>query len=560
MLKRVQFENGRLNTVMEMKITNTNKIDSFIHKYLNNNSSALSFFDYDLSSRSQRSRYDELMEMSFQREDLVQALIAYNKEHNPSPLTFEQIDRLKQKESVVVVGGQQAGLLTGPIYTVNKILSILIEARNLEESLSKPVIPIFWIAGEDHDIDEVNHTFFTDGKETKKIKIPERNDLKQPVSERIIAEEEAKKVIKDAFQFLPETEHTSFLYKKLLEDIKEGITYSNWCAKLLNQLFSGTGLVLMDAADPRIRKIEQPYFCEMIQKNDTIRASFLEQARKMKKEDFGEPITIDQENAHLFFHEEKQRFLLERLDDGGYREKEGSRRWSEEQMLEEVSTGRLSLSNNVVTRPLMQDLLLPVHTFIAGPGELKYWGTLKQVFHSFDRSMPLVKPRYHITYLSRRSEKTLKTYRLDSKKVTFEGTAYERDQIINDGKVADDVKIFNKAKEKLQNFEHKLKEDISPLGKGAVLLHEQFRVKMEDQLKNYEKEISHFVESTQRVHLQRLLCLEVEIRPDGNWQERHLNIFPFLNAYGNNLVKDTHNKMLDNRESLHIGHHLYITL
>ncbi|MGJ9381308.1 bacillithiol biosynthesis cysteine-adding enzyme BshC [Salipaludibacillus sp. CF4.18] len=545
---------------MEMKITNTHESGSFIHKYLNNNRNALSFFDYNLSSKSQRSRYDELMRMSFQREELVQALTSYNKKYNAYPRTFAQIERLKQKESVVVVGGQQAGLLTGPIYTVNKILSILIEARDLEESLSSPVIPIFWIAGEDHDIDEVNHTFFTDGKETKKIKITERNDLKQPVSERIIDQEEAKKLVKVAFQFLPETEHTACLYKKLLEDIEQGNTYSEWCAKLLSRLFADTGLVLMDAADPQIRQIEQPYFQEMIRKNDSIRASFLEQAREMKAADFGEPITIDQQNAHLFFHEEKQRFLLERLEDGDYQEKEGSRKWSEDEMLEAVTTGKLALSNNVVTRPLMQDLLLPVHTFIAGPGELKYWGTLKQVFHSFDRCMPLVKPRYHITYLSRRSEKTIRKYQLDTKKITFEGTQQEREQIINDGKAVDDVKVFKKAKKRLAKFEDKLEEGISPLGKGALLLHDQFRLKMKEQLKVYEKEISHFVESTQRIHLQRLLCLEVEVRPNGNWQERHLNIFPFLNLYGEDLVKDTFNEMLDHRKLLETGHHLYLTM
>lgn len=545
---------------MEIKNINTNEDNSFIHKYLNNNKHTLSFYDYNLSASSQKARYDELMKKSYQREKLVNALISYNKKHNPSQKTLEQIERLKAPESVVVVGGQQAGLFTGPIYTVNKILSILVEAKSVEESLAKPVIPIFWIAGEDHDIDEVNHTFFSDGRQAKKIKISERNDLKQPVSERIIGQEEAMEAVKEAFLFLPETQNTSSLYNKLIEDIRNGISYSDWCAKILHRLFSDTGLVLMDAADPEIREIEHPYFYEFIQKNDKIRASFIEQAQSMKEQGYGEPISIDQENAHLFFHEGKQRFLLERSEEGEYWEKDGSRHWTEKQMLEEVGTGKLALSNNVVTRPVMQDMLLPVHTFIAGPGELKYWGTLKQVFHSFDRRMPLVKPRYHITLLSRKSEKTLQTYDLQPKKITLDGTERVREELISNGKTVDDTGVFEKAKHELELLQKRLEQELSPLGKGVSLLHSHFQTKIEMQLDDYQKEVSHFVESKQLVHLRRLEDLEVEVRPNGIWQERYLNIYPFLNTYGSDLITVALKEMLKKRSNLPTGSHLYIFL
>src|SRR5699024_5290643 len=71
--------------------------------------------------------------------------------------TLKNIERLKSDNAVVVIGGQQAGLLTGPLYSVNKVISIIQLAKEQEAELNRPVIPVFWIAGEDHDFDEINH-------------------------------------------------------------------------------------------------------------------------------------------------------------------------------------------------------------------------------------------------------------------------------------------------------------------------------------------------------------------------------------------------------------------
>ena len=71
----------------------------------------------------------------------------------------ENIEAFRKEDSVVVIGGQQAGLLTGPLYTIHKVISIIKLAEEQEKALGKKVIPVFWIAGEDHDLAEVNHVY-----------------------------------------------------------------------------------------------------------------------------------------------------------------------------------------------------------------------------------------------------------------------------------------------------------------------------------------------------------------------------------------------------------------
>ncbi len=93
------------------------------------------------------------------RDKLTEALTEMNKEWDAPESTYKAIERLKEENSAVVIGGQQAGLLTGPLYTINKVLSVIQFAKQQESKLNVPIIPVFWIAGEDHDFDEINHVF-----------------------------------------------------------------------------------------------------------------------------------------------------------------------------------------------------------------------------------------------------------------------------------------------------------------------------------------------------------------------------------------------------------------
>ena len=82
--------------------------------------------------------------------------------------------KTERSKSAAVVGGQQAGLLTGPLYTIHKIISIIVLARQQEEALQIPVAPIFWVAGEDHDLEEINYVHTsTENKGPVKRKLPQ---------------------------------------------------------------------------------------------------------------------------------------------------------------------------------------------------------------------------------------------------------------------------------------------------------------------------------------------------------------------------------------------------
>ncbi|QKS71532.1 bacillithiol biosynthesis cysteine-adding enzyme BshC [Paenalkalicoccus suaedae] len=518
---------------MQVLTNTTYEKPSFLHSYIKHDAQVHRYFDYSLDDT--RARYDEITKYTYQRTELTSALRAFQENYHPDPSAYAQIERLKDPTSVVVVGGQQAGFLTGPLYTVNKIISILHEAKRVERALSKPVIPLFWIAGEDHDVDEVNHTYVHDKEAVKRIRLPERNDVKTPASERYIDPKAAKEQVLTLFKHLPETMYTESLLEELLNDLTKEVTYTTWCAMILHRLFEGTGLVLMDAADPSIREIERPIFADMVSQNERIRANFLETARTFQQEGYGEPITIEEENAHLFYHDGDQRFLLSATETG-FVEKNGSRTWTKEELSDAVQAGNIQLSNNVVTRPVMQDMLLPVHTFIAGPGELKYWSVLKDIFHLFGHHMPIIRPRLQVTLLSRSVSKWLDHYELDLVRVSQQGTEELRNQVINESKVVDHEALFEHVSHVVNNELNDMLQKLAHI-EQIEGIHETAKSKLMKTLGHYEARVTKKVEQKQAVKLSRLLMIEAEMKPEESLQERQLNVYSFLNAHGGDLVK-----------------------
>ena len=155
---------------MKVKHLNIKAANKFATNYLNESKEVMSFFDYTYKDQlSFEKRKRDLSARSFNRVGLVEHIESFMKDWM-TEATKESLKKLALDSSMVVIGGQQAGLYTGPLYSIHKVLSVLQLAKQQEEKLNTPVIPVFWIAREDHDYQEVNHVFLHSKKEVKKNK------------------------------------------------------------------------------------------------------------------------------------------------------------------------------------------------------------------------------------------------------------------------------------------------------------------------------------------------------------------------------------------------------
>ena len=161
---------------MEMLNLSLPAANRFATDYLTGSPGLQSFFHYNFNEKNAYiHRLDELKNRSFMRHELADHIQSFMSSYANSEKITDNINKLRKEDSVAVIGGQQAGILTGPLYTIHKVISIIKLAEQKEAELGVPVVPVFWIAGEDHDYQEVNHVYVMKDNKQEKWVYPEKN-------------------------------------------------------------------------------------------------------------------------------------------------------------------------------------------------------------------------------------------------------------------------------------------------------------------------------------------------------------------------------------------------
>lgn len=502
-------------------------------------------FNYDYHNQEvYQKRLEELYTRKFQRDALANYLFTYNRKFNCSHRTVEYIEKIKNKESVVVVGGQQAGILTGPLYTIHKCISILKFAKEKESILGIPVIPIFWIAGEDHDYDEINHVYIKKNDSAEKLILQAEDPVKTSASLMKWDKEQAVKWSDGVFQQFGETEFTKDIVKKVHHIFDASDTIVDSFAHLLTYLFGDYGLVLLDSGDPNFKQLQSEYLVNLIEKNEEVDRRFVEGLKTLQNKNYPRPIEYQENNAHLFLYINRERVLLFRDGTGGFRSKEGDVRYTKDQLMQMAKEKPHLFSNNVVTRPLMQEWVLPTLSFIAGSGEIAYWSALKPIFNEFSLKMPPLIPRLSLTIVSKQTQKQLDDTGLEAKHVIKSGTEVEKKAWYEAHKPYEIEPLITDSKQQMAKIHKELSGLAEKIDKSLVqlstinlnrILHEvdYLHHKMEKKMKKRFKE-----------PLEKFDAVALELLPFHKLQERTWNIFYYMNDYGFDLIHDLMNESL----------------
>ncbi|MCM2533504.1 bacillithiol biosynthesis cysteine-adding enzyme BshC [Neobacillus pocheonensis] len=514
----------------------------FASNYLEQSAAIQPFFHYRYNELTEdRKRLAELTNRSFPREEVAEHIERFMKNYPSSKAVEESIHKLKHKDSVVVIGGQQAGILTGPLYSIHKVISIIKLAEQKERELGVPVIPVFWIAGEDHDFQEVNHVFVPIEKKVDKWIYPEKVLQKKMVSDIQLNKDTCLLWVQNVIKNFGETDHTNSLLEFAEKQLVRSTTFVDFFANIIMELFKDYGLLIVDSGDPRFRLLQKELLIEQIHHHDSITFSLFEQQKAIRKEGF--PLTIEagDQAANLFYYDQRfnERILLDydRSNDR-FVGKSGVVSFSKEELVEIVNHDPAKLSNNVVTRPLMQEWLFPTLAFIAGPGEISYWAELKLVFEHFNIKMPPIVPRLNITMLDRSIETDLLELHLNLPEVLNKGTNANREiflAAIKDKEVTD---LFFAAKDQLLKQYQHIEAKTAELDKGLLPLLKKNENYLLKEIRFMETKLEESVKKKHDVILTKYDRVDLSLRPYGFPQERIWNVFYYLNEFGLNLIRD----------------------
>jgi len=494
------------------------------------------YFHYLPNEDSYKNRALSLKSHPVRRQQLTQVIRDYMSILPQSDKVDLHLRELEE-DALVVIGGQQAGLLTGPLYSVHKAISVILLAKKQREVLGVPVVPVFWIAGEDHDLDEINSTYTANQDRLQKHTYNDRPNRKQMASQTSLEVEKLQSFMRDIFRQFTETTYTRELLGKCLRIAEQVTTYSEFFATLMHDFFAKEGLLLIDAAYQQLRQYESPYFVKMIEQAEKIASLVVEQESHFQTSDYGQPIQASTDNANLFYVENGERFLL-RHDNGMFSNETAGIHFSKKELIELAITHPEHLSNNVVTRPLMQEMVFPVLAFVGGPGELAYWAVFKTMFEHFDMQLPVMVPRLSITLVDGRSSKYMDELNLPLESV-FNGELQAHKQAFMNGiKDVEADEMLQEIQQTLTMQYQKLTEHLSSTAPALIQLTEKNMQFHDKQISYLQRKIEDANLLRHDVRMRKYNHIEGMLFPEYTLQERWYSPFVFLNEVGPSFIDE----------------------
>ena len=287
------------------------------------------------------------------------------------------LDQLAQPGTVAVVTGQQVGLYGGPCYTIFKALTAVHMARQLTAG-GLPAVPVFWLATEDHDFEEIDHSWvFDEARLPVKVRAKGDHRAQQPVGPVRITE-------------LPD-----FSDDLAAKHYRVGATFGDAFRGLVREVLGEFEVLFLDPLCPDIWKIAAPFLREAAAQSPKLRQQVIERSAELVDAGYHAQVLFEGKDASLFF-------VLEN----------GRRRLLKPQDLATYSGPAENLSPNALLRPVMQDYLLPTTAMIGGPAEIAYLAQSGPLYDELLGRQPQPVPRAGFTLLDSRAVKLMDRYKL----------------------------------------------------------------------------------------------------------------------------------------------------
>lgn len=494
--------------------------------YINDFEKLSTFFEVNPFNNEEIAQKIEDFRFSGDRQITADILSAFNKGFDVDRATFDNIERLQNKDALAIVTGQQLGLYGGPIYTVLKAISTIHLARQLEHRFDRPVIPVFWLADEDHDYDEVRGFHLLNDNELQRFELPPKENHLAPVAE-IELPPKLDEVRNEVRESLHKTEFFDELWQLLDECFVPGNTFLDASGHFMSKLFSPHGLVLAGSNNKEVKALTGGYLKKSIAGADEIRGD-LEQQTQALAEEFHQQVHLYDSNL-FYLHKNLGRKKIRR-NGNGWKTNAGSK-WQRGELINEIENQPEKFSPNVFLRPILQDALLPTLGYVAGPGETAYFAQMKKMYRSFDMEMPVIFPRLSATIVEPAIDRILNElpfefHEYDNRIEDLESAYVDRTQ------QTDINALFGEWKKQIEQIAEPEKKKIADIDitlKASADKTTAFYFNELDKLKN---KVYRAVKKQDEIQLKRIHRIQSNLFPENNLQERMIPCIFYMNKYG----------------------------
>ena len=453
---------------------------------------------------------------------LVEALKKQYSNFEVSEKTQENIELLKLKNTFTITTGHQLNLFTGPLYFLYKIIS----AINLAEELSakfpeKNFVPVYWMATEDHDFDEINYFNF----EGKKV----RWNRKDGGAVGRFSTDGLEQVLNVFANQLGSSKNATYLKELFSKGYLKHTNLADATRYIANDLFKEYGLIILDGDDSELKKLFIPFVKDELE-NET---SFKEVSKTILNLEKNYKIQVNPREINLFYlsKNSRERIIFE---DGIYKVNNTNISFSKSEILKEVDENSLDFSPNVIMRPLYQEVILPNLCYLGGGGEIAYWFELKDYFKKVNVPFPILLLRNSVQIVSKKQQKKLDNLTISHEELFLNQHELLSKKVLQNSNIEVD---FNAKIQYLETQFAELKEvakktDVSFI--NAVNAQERKQIKG---LENLQKRLLRAEKTRQNDLVERITALQNEILPNQSLEERQRNFSEYYLEYGTSFIE-----------------------
>ncbi len=459
---------------------------------------------------------------------VADALEKQNREWGASEATLRNIQRLRDG-AYVVVTGQQVGLFGGPLMSLFKAASVLALARQVEQA-GVECVPVFWMASEDHDLDEVNQTLLlTHDFQLAPFTAKTAGVPGAPVAHIRFAEG-TNQIVAEAVKLLGESLGADYLR----ESYAEGETFCNAFARLYTSIFSGRehGLIFLDPSDPELHRIAAPLFVDAIRRSAELDQTVLERNKELREVGYHEQVKVTGESTPLFALLDGVRVPVHRAN-GAFTI--ARKTVSSEELQKRIETAPENFSANVLLRPVLQDYWLPTLAYIGGPAEIAYFAQAAVVYQRLLGRITPILPRMSATLIEPRIERLLHKYEVELPEL-FHGECQLRDCLAARALPAELKQDFELARQAVEAAMARASEALKKLDPTLVEAARRAASKMQYQVNRLQKRAAQAELRKGDILSRHAAQIENALYPNKALQEREIAGLYFYANHGPELI------------------------
>jgi bacillithiol synthase len=472
---------------------------------------------------------------SYRRREVRDALLAENALWDAPPIVRHRIEELGEPRTVAVVTGQQTGLFGGPLFTLYKALTAIELADRLRTELRRPVVAVFWMASEDHDLAEADHIQLLDrGGTLVTVRhaawgappgfIPANLRLGPTILE----------TLERAWELLPSTEFTPALRDALGQAFAPERTLAEAFARWMVRLLGGAGLVLADGGDPVLKRLAAAVLRQELEEAPRSSQCILRASESLRALGYPAQIEARPDGVNCFLLRDGRRPLVK--DGDRFRLRDSRQAIPAGELRQLAQEAPESFSPNVALRPVVQDAIFPTIAYVAGPGELAYFAQLRWVYQAFGVPMPLIVLRASLTLMEPRIARLLERFRLSLPDLTLDPEQLAS-RVLRAHLPPDLEATLTKARESVGEIFRGVGNAIAAVDPTLKATVGQASGHIQGHLDQLERKAVQALKRREAETRQQVQRLREALMPGGKLQERVFPALPYLARYGPGLIE-----------------------